>query len=146
ASRGRICRQMLVESLLLSLMGAAAGLAAAQWTNRILEHGLSSAPSDVAMGASLSLDGRVLGFVLISSIVATFLFGLTPALQMSRPDLVPGLKGSENFLRNRRLTLRNVSVVAQVTLSLALLIVAGLFLRALQTASSIDPGFDAQRL
>ncbi|HEY3455306.1 MAG TPA: ABC transporter permease [Bryobacteraceae bacterium] len=146
ASRGRICRQMLLESLLLSLMGAAAGLAAAQWTNRILEHGLSSAPSDVAMGASLSLDGRVLGFVLIASVATTFLFGLIPALQMSRPDLVPGLKGSENFLRNRRLTLRNVSMVAQVTLSLALLIVAGLFLRALQTASGIDPGFDAQRL
>ncbi len=146
ASRGRICRQMLLESLLLSMMGATAGLAAAQGTNRILERGLSSAPSDVAVGASLSLDGRVLGFVLVASVVTTFLFGLIPALQASRPDLVPALKGNETFSRNRTLTLRNASVVAQVTLSLVLLIVAGLFLRALRTASSIDPGFDARRL
>jgi predicted permease len=146
ASRGRICRQMLLESLLLSLMGATAGLVAARWTNRILERGLSSAPSDIVVGASLSLDGRVLGFVLIASVVTTFLFGLIPALQVSRPDLVLALKGSKTFLRNRRLTLRNVSVVAQVTLSLVLLVMAGLFLRALQTASGIDPGFDARRL
>jgi predicted permease len=146
ASRGRICRQMLLESLLLSVMGAAAGLAAAQWTNRILEHGLSSAPSPIAVGARLSLDGRVLGFVLIASVVTALLFGLIPALQASGTDLVPALKGVETFSRSRRLTLRNVSVVAQVTLSLVLLIVAGLFLRALRTASSIDPGFDARRL
>ncbi|MGI8743418.1 MAG: ABC transporter permease [Bryobacteraceae bacterium] len=146
ASRARICRQMLLESLLLSVMGAAAGLAAAQWTNRILERGLSSAPSPIAMGARLSLDARVLGFVWIASVLTTLLFGLIPALQASRPDLVPALKGREMFSRNRRLTLRNVSVVAQVTLSLVLLIMAGLFLRALRTVSSIDPGFDARRL
>jgi predicted permease len=146
AGRGRICRQLLLESLLLSLAGAAAGLAAAQWTNRILEHGLSSAPSDIAVGASLSLDGRVLGFVLAASVITTFLFGLIPALQTSRPDLLPALKGSETFSRNRRLTLRNTSVVAQVTLSLVLLIMAGLFLRALRTASRADPGFDARML
>ncbi|MGH9664075.1 MAG: ABC transporter permease, partial [Bryobacteraceae bacterium] len=137
---------MLIESLLLSLLGGAAGLAAAQWTNRILERGLSSAPVPIAVGASLSLDGRVLGFVLIASVLTTLLFGLIPALQASRPDLVPALKGSGPFSRNRRLTLRNVSVVAQVALSLVLLIVAGLFLRALRTASGIDPGFDAGRL
>jgi predicted permease len=146
ASRGRICRQMLIESLLLSLLGSAAGLMAAQWTNRILERGLASAPSDIAVGTSLSLDGRVLGFVLIASVTTTFLFGLIPALQASKPDLVPALKGNEPFSRNRRLTLRNLSVVAQVTISLVLLIVAGLFLRALRTANSIDPGFDARRL
>jgi len=146
AGRGRICRQMLLESLLLSLIGAAAGLAAAQGTNRILERGLASAPSPIAVGASLSLDGRVLGFVLIASVVTTLLFGLIPALQVSRPDLVSALKGSETFSGNRRLTLRNVSVVAQVALSLVLLIVAGLFLRALRTASGVDPGFDARRL
>jgi predicted permease len=146
ASRGRICRQMLLESLLLSAMGAAAGLAAAEWTNRILERGLSSAPSPSAIGASLSLDERVIGFVLIASVLTTVLFGFIPALQASRPDLVPALKGNETFSRNRRLTLRNVSVVAQVTLSLVLLIMAGLFLRALRTASSIDPGFDPRPL
>lgn len=146
ASPGRICRQMLVESLLLSLMGAAAGLTAAHWTNRILEHGFSSAPSPIALGTRLSLDGRVLGFVLIASVVTTLLCGLLPAVQASRPDLVPALKGSEPLSRNRMPALWNIGVVAQVALSLALLIVAGLFLRALQSARSIDPGFDARRL
>ncbi len=146
AGRWRIFRQMLLESLLLGLLGAAAGLAAAQWTNRILERALASAPSPIAMGATLSLDGRVLAFVLIASVATTILFGLIPALQASRPKLLPALKGSEMCSRNRRFTLRNISVVAQVTLSLALLITAGLFLRALRNASRIDPGFDARRL
>jgi predicted permease len=146
AGRARICRQMLIESLLLSLFGAAAGLVAAQVSNRLLEGALSSAPSPVAVGASLSLDGRVLGFVLIVSVLTTVLFGLVPALQSSRPDLIPALKGNEVVSRSRRLTLRNLSVVTQVTLSLVLLIMAGLFLRALRNATRIDPGFDAKRL
>jgi predicted permease len=146
AGRWRICRQMLLESLLLSLLGAAAGLGAALWTNRILESAVASAPSPIAMGATLPLDGRVLAFVLVASVVTTLLFGLIPALQASRPELIPGLKGSETLFRNRRFTLRNISVAAQVTLSLVLLITAGLFLRALQTASRIDPGFDTRRL
>jgi putative ABC transport system permease protein len=146
ATAVRICRQLLLESLLLSFMGAGAGLVAAIWTNRILEHGLSSAPSDIVLGAQLSLDGRVLGFVLAAAIVTTFLFGLFPALQASKADVVTALKGSEMPSRNRRFTLRNASVVAQVTFSLMLLIAAGLFLRALEKASSINPGFDARKL
>ena len=146
ASRGRICRQMMLESLLLSIMGAAAGIVAAHWTNRILEHGLSSAPEPIAIGANLSLDGRVFCFVLIASVVTTLLFGLVPALQSSKPDLIFALKGAETLARARRVTLRNVSVVAQVTLSLVLLTLAGLFLRALQAASSIDPGYDPHKL
>lgn len=146
ASRARICRQMLLESLLLSVTGAAAGLAAAYWTDRILERGLAAAPSDVALGATLPLDGRVLGFVLIASVVTTFLFGFIPAWQSSRPDLAPALKGSEPLSRNRRLTLPNLSVVAQVMLSLTLLILAGLFVRALRNATSMNPGFDAAKL
>jgi len=146
AGSGRIFRQMLVESLLLSLIGAAAGLAAAQGTNRILERALSSAPSPIAIGASLPLDGRVLVFVLLASIVTTVLFGLLPALQSSKPDVVSALKGNEVFSRNRRFTLRNLSAVAQVTLSLVLLIMAGLFIRALENASRIDPNFDPQKL
>lgn len=146
ASRTRICSQMLFESLLLSLLGAAGGLVAAQWTNRILEHGLASAPEAIAIGVGLAFDGRVFGFVLLTSILTTLLFGFIPALQSSKPDLVPALKGHEMFSSNRKLTLRNISVVAQVTLSLVLLIVSGLFLRALERASSTDPGFDARRL
>lgn len=146
ADRGRISRQMLAESLLLSLIGAAAGLLAALGANRFLERSLLSAPTPIRLGSTLYLDVRVLAFVLIASILTTLLFGTIPAWQLSRPDLVPALKGNEASFRSRRLTLRNVSVVAQVTLSLVLLIVAGLFVRALQTAVRIDPGFDAQKL
>lgn len=146
AGRRRVSRQLLMESLLLGLMGAASGLAAAQLSNRILERGLSSAPSPIAVGTSLAVDGRVLGFVLIAAVVTTVLFGLIPALQSSKLDLIPALKGSEILSGNRKLTLRNFSVVAQVTLSLVLLIMAGLFLRALRRTSRIDPGFDARKL
>lgn len=146
AGRGRICRQMLVESLLLSLFGAVAGLGAAYASNRVLESGLASAPSPISLGVTLSLDRRVFAFVLIISVVTTFLFGLVPSLQASKPDLIYALKGREPLSRNRRLTLRNASAVIQVALSLALLIMAGLFIRALRKASSADPGFDAGRL
>jgi predicted permease len=146
ASRVRICRQLLLESFLLSLMGAGAGLAGALWSNRILERGISSAPSPIVLGMHLSLDGRVLGFVLAAAIVITFLFGLFPALQASKADVITAIKGNEMLANNRRFSLRNVSVVAQVALSLMLLISAGLFLRALESARSINPGFDSRRL
>jgi predicted permease len=146
ASRARICRQLLLESFLLSLMGAGAGLAGALWTNRILERGLASAPSEIVLGMHLSLDGRVLGFVLGAAIVITFLFGLFPAFQASKTDVISAIKGNDMLSKNRRFSLRNGSVVAQVALSLTLLILAGLFLRALEAASGINPGFDARRL
>ena len=146
ASRARICRQLLLESFLLSLAGAGAGLAGALWANRILERGLSSAPSDVVLGIHVSLDGRVLGFVLGAAIVITFLFGLFPALQASKADVITAIKGNDALSNNRRFSLRNVSVVAQVAVSLMLLISAGLFLRALKSASRINPGFDARGL
>src|SRR5579863_6034776 len=148
AGRTRVCRQMLIESLLLSLLGAVAGLAAAIWTNRIEARELLSLPSSIALGLDLSIDGRVLAFVLGASIVTTFLFGLMPALSLSKTDLVPALKGSDLRLetRHRRFTLRNVYAIAQVSLSLVLLIVAGLFIRALHKATTIDPGFNSRGL
>ena len=146
ASRARICQQMLVESLLLSFMGSLAGLAAAAWTNRLLERALSSAPSPETIGADLAFDGRVFAFVLLTSLLTTVLCGLLPAWRSSKPDLVPALKGTAVFLRNSKLNLRNLGAVAQVTVSLVLLIMAGLFLRALRSASHIDPGIDARNL
>jgi macrolide transport system ATP-binding/permease protein len=148
AGRARVCRQMMIESLLLSLLGAVAGLAAAIWTNRIETRELLSLPSPIALGLDLSFDGRVLAFVLGASIVTTFLFGLMPALSQSKTELVPALKGSEVRLetRRRRFTLRNLYAVAQVSLSLVLLIVAGLFIRALHRATRIDLGFNPRGL
>ncbi|HEY3439210.1 MAG TPA: ABC transporter permease [Paludibaculum sp.] len=146
ASRARLGRQTFAESLLLSLLGAAAGLAAAHWTNRLLERAISSAPSPIAVGVGLSFDGRVFAFVLIASILTTVIFAMMPAFQASKTNVVSALQGSEVFARNRRLTLRNLNAVAQVALSLVLLITAGLFLRALHNAGSIDPGFDPRGL
>jgi predicted permease len=148
AGRARVCQQTLIESLLLSLLGAACGLAAATWTNHIQERAILSLPSPIAVGLDLSIDLRVLAFVLGASIVTTVLFGLMPALSLSGTELVPALKGIEVRLEthHRRFTLRNIYAVTQVTLSLMLLIAAGLFIRALSRASRIDLGFDPRGL
>jgi putative ABC transport system permease protein len=148
AGRARVCQQTLIESLLLSLIGAAVGLAAAIWLNRIQERAILSLPSPIAVGLDLSIDLRVLAFVLGASIATTVLFGLMPAMNLSRTELVPALKGSVDCpeARHRRFTLRNVYAVAQVALSLMLLIVAGLFIRALDRARQVDPGFNPRGL
>lgn len=148
AGRARVCQQTLIESLLLSLIGAAVGLAAAISINRIQETAILSLPSPIAVGLDLSIDLRVLGFVLGASVATTVLFGLMPAMSLSRTELVPALKGGEGRpeARHRRFTLRNVYAVAQVTLSLMLLIVAGLFIRALDRARQGDPGFTPRGL
>ncbi len=146
ANRARICRQLLLESLLLGLLGSSVGLAAAFGMNRLFESALAAAPVPEALGTHLSLDGRVLIFVLAAAVATTFLFGLLPALQSSKPDLLPMLKGTAPLNDIRRFTLTNISMVLQVALSVTLLISAGLFLRALSSASHIDPGFDSRQL
>ena len=148
AGRARVCQQTLIESLLLSLLGAAVGLAAAIWTNRIQERAILSLPSPIAVGLDLSIDLRVLAFVLGASIATTVLFGLMPAISLSRTELIPALKGSEGGLEAHhwRFTLRNLYAVAQVTISMMLLIVAGLFIRALDRARQVDPGFNPRGL
>jgi hypothetical protein len=90
----------------------------------------------------------VLGFTLALSLVTGVVFGLAPALQSSRPDLLPSLKDeSYSPVRSqRRFTMRNLLVVAQVALSLALLIGAGLFLRSLWRIQNVHPGFDADKV
>jgi hypothetical protein len=95
----------------------------------------------------LSIDWRVVGFSLAVSIMTGFIFGLVPALQASKPDLVPTLKGETMGPRGpRRLGLSNALVIAQVALSLVLLITAGLFIRSVQYAERIDPGFDTRNI
>ncbi len=140
ATRGTLVRQLLTESTLLSLAGGAAGVALALLALRV---GMSvELPFPIPIELDTSLDGRVLGFSLAVSLLAGLLFGLAPALQATRPDLAPTLKDESTGGGSRRaFTLRNSLVVAQVALSLVLLIGSGLFLRSLGQARSMDPGF-----
>jgi len=147
AGRGRLVQQLLTESVLLSLVGGAIGLLLALWAVDALR--AAPPPAGVLpINLDFGLDGRVLTFTLLLSTLTGIVFGLAPALQASRPDLTSALKDELPALdrRHRSFNLRNLLVVAQVTLSLMLLIGAGLFLRSLWRAQAIEPGFDADRL
>jgi predicted permease len=144
ASRRRLIRQWLTESVLLGIAGGAAGLLLALWANDLV---LSYARATPLASLDLSLDLRVLAFTLFVSVGAGIVFGLAPALQASRLDIVTALKTEDALARagSRRSRLRSVFVTAQVTLSVVLLVCAGLFIRSLQSAHSIDPGFRVER-
>jgi predicted permease len=144
ASRPRLVRQWLTESVLLGVVGGALGLVLALWANQLLISYLQTTP---LASLDLGLDYRVLAFTLGVSVVTGIVFGLAPALQASRLDIVMALKSDDALQRagSRRSRLRTVFVTAQVTLSVVLLIGAGLFIRSLQSANSIDPGFRVDR-
>ena len=139
AARGQLVAQLLTETLMLFVLGAAGGLVLARAMTSALVALLPVLP--VPIGVSLTLDGRVLAFAAAVTLAAALLSGLVPALQASRADLVSGLKEQESGGR-LRMGLRHAFVVGQVALSLVLVVAAGLFARALQRAGSIDPGFD----
>src|SRR5262245_20901896 len=147
ASRFRVIRQMLTESLLLACLGAGAGLILAPWLYELL---LAFEPSFVIERSALqgSLDARVLGFTALTAVLSGLLFGLVPAWQNLRPNLIPALKdaaaGSER--RERRWNARGALVVAQVALALVMLAGAGLLVRSLRHLFAIDPGFRAENL
>jgi len=147
ASRRRLIRQLLTESLLISVAGGAAGLLLALWTIDVLK---SATPPDGIFSFNLDyhLDARVLVFTFLLSLGTGAIFGLAPALQASRPDLVPALKDetSAAVQGRRRFNLRNTLVIGQVALSLVLLIGSGLFLRSLNNAQRINPGFTADKV
>ena len=146
ASRGRLVRQLLTESVLLGLLAGGAGLLIAKVSQNVL---WSMRPPFLNPGdLDLALSGPVLGFALLVSLLTGVLFGLVPALQLSRPQLVDHLKDRTNRARGygRLFALRNVLVMAQVALSLVTLVGAGLFLRSLQNAQRTDPGFETSHL
>lgn len=144
ASRPRLVRQWLTESILLGVIGGGLGLLLALWSNQLLISYLQSTP---LASLDIGLDYRVLAFALVVSVATGIIFGLAPALQASRLDLVVALKSDDAFQRtgSRRSRLRAVFVTAQVTLSVVLLVGAGLFIRSLQSANAIDPGFRVDR-
>lgn len=145
ASRTRIVRQLLAESLLLSLVGGAAGLGLAWAMLRAFQAALP--PDGVVPTLDFALDQRVLWFSLVLSMITGVVFGLVPAVKSSRASVVPALRdAADTENRGRRFGLKQGLVVAEVALSLLLLITAGLFVRSLQSAQRIDPGFDAEKL
>ena len=145
SGRGRIVSQLLVESLILSLAGGLAGLGLAFWTDHALIHFLP--PSATPLTISAVPDWRVLGFNLGLSALTGIIFGLVPALQSTRPDLINTLKDQAGAVVGGTSTaLRKLLVVAQIALSLLLLIGAGLFIRSLQKLKDLDPGFRTSNL
>lgn len=143
ATRTRLIQQLLTESILLACIGGLAGLVLNLWLIDLLTALKPNVPLPV--NVEFHTDWRVLSFTLLLSILAGVVFGLVPALQASRHDLVPALKDQSGQLGDRRRTfnLRNALVVSQVAISIVVLIGAGLFLRSLNHARSINPGFDA---
>jgi putative ABC transport system permease protein len=148
ASRVRVIRQLMTESALISVIGGLAGLLAALWVLRTLYHILLARMPDLPPYLNLELDYRIFGFALLAAVVAGVAAGLAPALQASRPDLTSALKeeGSTFGQHLSQSRLRNGLIVAQIAVSLALLIGAGLLVRNLQRARTIDVGFEPQNL
>jgi predicted permease len=149
ASRRRLIRQLLTESVMLSMLGGALGLIMAVWLSDLFRFGAPKVDFDtVDFDYDLSLDYRVLGFTLAASVLTGVIFGLAPALQSSRPDLVPTLKGetSSAGATRRRFNLRNLLVVAQVALSLMLLVSAGLLVKSMRNTQAMSPGFRTDHL
>jgi putative ABC transport system permease protein len=141
ASRAQLVSQLVIESLLLFVAAGAAGVLLARW----LVAGLLALVPRLPMPLSVDprLDWRVLGFALVVSLATGLIAGIVPALQSTRPDLIPTLKsGDGSGAGRRRLRLRSGLLVAQIAFSMLLLMVAGLFARTLAHARSIDSGFE----
>jgi putative ABC transport system permease protein len=147
ASRRRLIRQLLTESMLLSLLGGGLGLLLAVWVTKLME-GFIPVLEYTIIKDFFALDSRALLFTLAMSLATGLVFGLAPAWQSSNPDVVPVLKGlpeAQNKGRRglfARFTLRNSLVVAQVALSLMVLVCGGLFIKSFRKAQTMDPGFN----
>jgi putative ABC transport system permease protein len=145
ASRWRVSRQLLTESLVLALLSGAAGVAIAFWTSGALV--LLLPPVELPIGLMAGVDVRVLGFTLAVSALTALLFGLAPALHAGRTDVLGVLK--EEAAKGggkRRAVLRGTLVVAEVALSVVLLIAAGLMIRSLQKAQTFEVGFNPKNV
>jgi len=145
ASRARLLRQLLTETLLLALAGGAAGLLLAQWGVDAL---LALNPAELPAPEGVRLDASVLAFSLGLSAVAGFIFGVVPALQLSKTDVSRALKegGRGAGEGSQRARLRGTFVVSQVALSLVLLVGAGLLLNSFYRLLNVSPGFDPRNL
>jgi putative ABC transport system permease protein len=145
AGRGRLIAQLLNESLVLSLIGGAVALLMVSWVTDLL---LRLVPTTIPRLHEVGFNGSVLLFTFLVSLLTGVLFGLVPAWQASRPDVLAGLKegtaGAGIGARSNRL--RGLLVVTEIALSLVLMIGAGLLLRSFWRVLEVDPGFNAKNL
>ncbi len=143
ADRWRVIRQLLTESVLLSLTGGIGGIVLAKWGVDLL---LKIFPDSLPRSSEISLDGRVLAFTLVVSVLTGLVFGIAPALQGSRSDLHDALKESERGSTGGRHWLRKSLIVIEVALTLVLLVGAGLLIRSFYRLLQVDPGFTYERV
>ena len=146
AGRTRLVVQLLSESLLLAILGGGAGVVVAIWTSRAL--GAVRFAADIPVRFDVGLDWRVLAFTAVVAVVTGVVAGVTPALQASRADLAERLKegGRSSADAPGRQRARSALVVAQVAISLFLLVCAGLFIQSLRSAEQLDMGFRTDNL
>jgi putative ABC transport system permease protein len=143
ANRWRIIRQLLTESLILALIGAALGILLAHWGTSFIA---SQLPAGIPRLNEASVDVPVLAFTLGVSLVTGLLFGLAPALQASRLNLTEALKEGDRGSSGGRQPLRSLLVIGEVALTLTLLVGAGLLIQSFRRVLQVNPGFDPQNL
>ena len=147
ASRGRLVRQLMTESLMLATLGGVMSVALAYWAARVLS--VAKPPLPIPIEFAYELDTSVMAFAFFVSLATAVLFGLVPAFRASRPNLVPALKGEGIGIDDptkRRFTLSNALVVGQLAVSLVLLVAGALLTRGFIEAQRTDVGFDASRV
>jgi putative ABC transport system permease protein len=144
ASRWRVIRQLLTESVLLSILGGALGLLIAFWGMDLLTSAVP--PDSVPRLDSAAMDSRVLSFTMLVSIMTGIIFGLAPAWQGSKTDLNESLKEGDRGSTGTRHRVRGALVISEVALALVLLIGAGLMVKSLWRLQSVETGFDARNL
>jgi predicted permease len=139
ATRSRIIRQLLTESVLVALAGGALGLLLAAWGTNVM---LKFLPAALPRMDEIGVDGRVLAFTLVTSLLAGILFGLAPALKISRSDVQSSLKeGGRSVVRTQNRA-QGVLVVVEIAMALVLLVGAGLMIRSVAQLWRVNPGFD----
>jgi predicted permease len=150
AGRQRLIRQLVTESLLLASLGAVAGLFLAHWCDVLLLRMVAGASGPSSIQLNLQPDSRVLAFTLGAALLTAILFGLLPALLSTRLDLSPTLKANTSRLSgysaSRRIPIGKILVIAQVAVSLILLVAAGLFVRSLSRLNHADLGYERENL